>query len=63
MFIRNGGNVFALQKIMAHTKLDMTQTYISLVQADIKNTHEKATPMNSLFAKSHTVTKLKGSKQ
>lgn len=49
-FLRNGGNVFALQKMMGHSKLDMTQTYVSLVQADITNNHAKASPINSLLA-------------
>ena len=30
-FIRNGGNVFALQKIMGHAKLDMTRNYVNLI--------------------------------
>jgi site-specific recombinase XerD len=57
-FIRNGGNVFALQKIMGHTKLDMTQTYINLVQADIKNTHNAASPLKTIFAPNNTVRKI-----
>jgi len=48
-FIRNGGNVFALQKIMGHTKLDMTQVYVNLVSADLQENHRKASPLNSLF--------------
>ena len=58
-FIRNGGNVFALQKIMGHSKLDMTQVYVNLVQADIKGQHEKATPLNNLFNHNRTVGKIK----
>lgn len=48
-FIRNGGNVFALQKIMGHTKLDMTRIYVNLVSADLQENHKKASPLNSLF--------------
>lgn len=61
-FLRNGGNLFALQKIMGHSKLDMTRHYVELVQADVKNSHEKASPINNLFTQAHTVTKLKGGK-
>ena len=48
-FIRNGGNVFALQKIMGHSKLDMTQVYVNLVSADLQENHKKASPLTSLF--------------
>lgn len=58
-FVRNGGNLFALQKMMGHTKLDMTRHYVNLAQADLKNSHEKATPINNLFSKKHTVTKIR----
>lgn len=59
-FIRNEGNIFALQKIMGHTKLDMTRTYVELVQADIKGSHKKASPLNTLLEKqSKRVGKLK----
>jgi site-specific recombinase XerD len=58
-FVRNGGNLFALQKIMGHAKLDMTRNYVELVQADIKNSHEKASPINTLFAQRHIVTSIK----
>ena len=58
-FIRNGGNILALQRIMGHTKLEMTRNYVELVQADIKGSHERATPINNLFTTPNTVTKLK----
>jgi site-specific recombinase XerD len=54
-FIRNGGNPFALQKIMGHTKLEMTKTYVELAQADIKNNHDTASPINNLFNQSKRV--------
>jgi site-specific recombinase XerD len=59
MFIRNGGNVFALQKIMGHSRLEMTQVYVNLIAADIKNSHSKASPINTLFASKNVVTKIK----
>lgn len=57
-FIRNGGSPLALQKIMGHQKLDMTRTYVELIQADIKNSHEQATPLNNLFKKSNVIRKI-----
>lgn len=58
-FIRNGGNVFSLQKIMGHTKLDMTKTYVDLVQADIKESHIKASPLKNIFIQNQRVNKIK----
>ncbi|KYZ75788.1 hypothetical protein AXX12_11345 [Anaerosporomusa subterranea] len=57
-FIRNGGNLFALQKIMGHTKLDMTRNYVELVQADIKASHEKASPLSNIFIRKDVVRKI-----
>jgi len=54
-FIRNGGNVFALQKLLGHTKLDMSQVYVNLVQADIKRSHNECSPLLRLFAKENRV--------
>ena len=34
-FLRNGGNVFALQRIMGHSNLNMTKRYSALTQNDI----------------------------
>lgn len=58
-FIRNGGNIFALQKIMGHSKLDMTRTYVDLVQADIKGSHEKACPLQNIFTQTRRVKQIK----
>lgn len=50
MFLRNGGNVFALQKIMGHTKLDQTRNYVNLIEADMQNSHKSASPISNLLA-------------
>ena len=50
-FVRNGGSPFALQKTLGHSDLNMTKTYIALTQADMKEAHMNATPINSLFKK------------
>lgn len=48
-FIRNGGDAFTLQRIMGHAKMDMTKVYVNLSDADVKATHEKATPLANLM--------------
>ena len=47
-FLRNGGNVFVLQKLMGHSTLDMTKRYLALTQEDIQKQHAKASPVNML---------------
>lgn len=61
-FIRNNGNIFALQKIMGHAKLDMTRNYVNLIHADVKNSHEAASPINNIIATSKRVSNIKKSK-
>lgn len=58
MFVRNSGNIFALQRIMGHSKLDMTRTYVDLVAADVKNSHAHASPLKILFDSEARVGKL-----
>lgn len=58
-FLRNGGNVFALQRIMGHTCLEMTRRYLALTEGDIREQHDKASPVNVLMPKRTRITKLK----
>ena len=48
-FVRNGGDAFALQRIMGHTKMEMTRVYVNLADSDIKKNHEKASPFANLL--------------
>lgn len=57
-FIRNGGDAFALQRIMGHTKMDMTRLYVSLGVNDIAEKHKQATPLHN-FIESKRVKNLK----
>jgi site-specific recombinase XerD len=51
MFLRNGGNLFALKTIMGHQKLEMTERYARFVGQDVKREHEKASPVKQLMSK------------
>jgi site-specific recombinase XerD len=51
LFLRNGGNVFALQRILGHTDLTMTKRYLALTQGDLREEHEKSTPLHTLVSK------------
>lgn len=44
-FLRNGGNVYALQKALGHSSLDMCLRYLAISQADLDAAHDKASPV------------------
>lgn len=49
-FIRNGGDVFALQNILGHAKMDMTKVYVNLANEDIRVSHAKASPLVNMMS-------------
>ena len=44
-FLRNGGNLYALQDILGHSTLEMVRRYVELAEADIENAHRRASPV------------------
>ncbi len=47
-FLANGGNVFALKDIMGHSSLQTTLKYTHLQVEDLKNQHNKFSPVAAL---------------
>lgn len=43
-FLRNGGNVLALQAILGHETMDTVRTYVRLAQIDLANAQHSASP-------------------
>ena len=41
-FLRNGGNIYALQNILGHSTLEMVRRYVELAEADVQNAHRRA---------------------
>jgi len=48
-FLRNGGDPFALMKILGHTDMAMTQRYVRYAKSEVKDIHEKASPVESII--------------
>lgn len=46
-FLRNGGNVYALQSILGHESLKTCLTYLKIAEADSDNAHRQASPVEN----------------
>lgn len=44
-FLRNGGNIYSLQRILGHTTLDMVKRYLAISQIDLDRDHALASPV------------------
>jgi integrase/recombinase XerD len=47
-YLRNGGNVFALQRVLGHETLDMVRNYVNLTTHDLQAAHEICSPVDNL---------------
>lgn len=48
-FLRAGGDVFTLQRILGHRKLEITQGYVNLLTDDIRSAHRRFSPVDRLL--------------
>ena len=48
-YLRNGGDVLTLQRILGHSKLQMTERYVRLANTDMQRVHQIASPANDLL--------------
>jgi integrase/recombinase XerD len=50
-FLRGGGDIMALVRIMGHISIEMTQTYVRYTGTVLSEQHDKASPVTQLLDK------------
>jgi len=48
-FITQGGDVFALQRLLGHSSIEVTRVYVDLGHSELREAHAKASPVDRLL--------------
>jgi site-specific recombinase XerD len=47
-YLRNGGDVFSLQRILGHSSLEVVRIYVNLAETDVKACHRRFSPADNM---------------
>ena len=47
-YLRNGGDVFSLQRILGHSTLDVVRIYVNMSDVDVKACHRRFSPADNM---------------
>ena len=54
-YLVNGGDVMTLQRMLGHTSLDVTKTYLHLAEAHVQVQHHRFSPIEHLVREGYKV--------